>query len=123
MKLHLATSDNINYIQAYDKTSITIREKQYLNNVLIMPTRLEAWTATGFSTLTADDFMILTTWKPALVLLGTADKLRFPPSEVLSPLIKLGIGVEVMDRYAACRTFNILVAEGRDVAAALLLTE
>lgn len=120
MKLHLDGADNIYFVQAYDHDSVTIREKRYCDNLLVMPKRLEIWTATAFAALTIADFSLLTTWKPEVVLLGTADKLRFPPTEILSSLIQQGIGVEVMDRYAACRTFNILVAEGRDVAAALL---
>ena len=54
-------------------------------------------------------------------MLGTGSKLRFPPPHLLRPLASAGIGIEVMDVRAACRTYNILVAEERKVAAALLI--
>jgi uncharacterized protein len=55
------------------------------------------------------------------VLLGTGARQRFPAPRLLRPLIEAGIGCEVMDLAAACRTYTILVAEGRRVAAALLI--
>jgi len=54
------------------------------------------------------------------VLLGTGRRLRFPAAELSAPLVQAGIGLEVMDLRAACRTYNVLVAENRRVAAALL---
>ena len=59
--------------------------------------------------------------KPELALLGTGARLQFPDRRALAPLQEAGIGVEVMDTAAACRTFNILLAEGRRVVAALLV--
>ena len=61
--------------------------------------------------------------KPEVVLLGTGARLRFPPAAVLAPLTRAGIGVEVMDTAAACRTYNILAGDGRRVVAALLMIE
>lgn len=60
---------------------------------------------------------------PELVLFGTGARLSFPDREILWPLQQKGIGVEVMDTGAACRTYNILVSEGRNVAAALLMID
>ena len=59
---------------------------------------------------------------PGVVLLGTGAEQHFPPSSLLAPLLGQGIGIEVMTTAAACRTFNILVAEGRSVAAGLFIT-
>jgi uncharacterized protein len=56
-----------------------------------------------------------------LVLIGTGQQQRFPPAEVLRPLIDAGVGFEVMDTGAACRTYNLLVSEGRGVIAALIV--
>ena len=56
-----------------------------------------------------------------IVLLGTGSRQRFPAAALLRPLIQRRVGIEVMDSYAACRTYNILMAEGRDVAAALII--
>ena len=59
--------------------------------------------------------------QPEVVLLGTGARLHFPPAEVLRPLIEAGIGYEIMDTSAACRTYDILMAEGRRVLAALVI--
>jgi uncharacterized protein len=56
-----------------------------------------------------------------LVLIGTGRSLQFPPAEALRPLIEARLGFEIMDTQAACRTYNILMAENRRVAAALIL--
>jgi uncharacterized protein len=56
-----------------------------------------------------------------ILLLGTGDRLRFPHPSLTAPLRAAGIGVEVMDTGAACRTYNILLAEDRRVGAALML--
>ncbi len=80
-----------------------------------------AWPPAGFGELASAHLSALLERNPELVLLGTGDRLRFPPGEVLQPLHGAGIGVEVMDTPAAFRTFNILAAEGREVVAALLM--
>ena len=56
-----------------------------------------------------------------IVLLGTGARQRFPATQLLRPLLERGVGVEVMDSFAACRTYNILMAEGRAVVAALIV--
>lgn len=82
----------------------------------------EGWTEKSISQLQADDFTQILAMQPELVLLGTGQHLQFPDMAVLQPFYQAAIGVEVMDTAAACRTYNILVAEGRGVLAALLLT-
>lgn len=120
MKLHL---DKIhgNRIDAYDKKSITINEKNYYQSLIIMPDYISIWEIENFNQLTLAHFQRLHTLQPALVLLGTGQTLQFPNSELLQPLFTAQIGIEVMDSAAACRTYNILMAEGRRVLAALLL--
>ena len=64
---------------------------------------------------------LLEVLEPELVVLGTGSRLRFPPPALTAGLLAKGIGVEVMDTAAACRTYNVLMSEGRQVVAALLL--
>jgi uncharacterized protein len=66
---------------------------------------------------------LLTTLNPEILLLGTGDSQQFPHPETFYPLVDQRIGFEIMDTPAACRTYNIIVAEGRQVAAALMLLE
>ena len=58
---------------------------------------------------------------PEIVLLGTGDRQRFPRPKLTRALLARGVGVEVMDTSAACRTYNIIMMEDRRVAAALLM--
>lgn len=122
MKLHLTKGDEDTYqIQHYDQQSITINDKVYSHSLIIMPRYLTNWEIERFEDLTLEHFKRLRALNPELVLLGTGSQLRFPATELLIPLTTEGIGVEVMDIYAACRTYMILLAEGRAVAGALLI--
>ena len=74
-----------------------------------------------FEELEAGHFAQMVDFKPELVLIGTGSRQRFPKPELLKPLITAKIGFEIMDSQAACRTYNILVGEGRQVLLALLV--
>ena len=75
----------------------------------------------SFDALAEADMAAIAALECPIVLLGTGLRQRFPSPALLRPLIERRIGVEVMDSHAACRTYNILMAEGRDVAAALIV--
>ena len=81
------------------------------------------WAPPDFTGLVPAHLDALLDRKPDLVLLGTGGRLIFPAPEVLVPLQQAGIGVEVMDTPAACRTFNILASEDREVVAALFMPD
>ena len=81
----------------------------------------QAWDCLNFEQLQAAHFAPLAILRPELVVFGSGVRLRFPRPEWLQALIEQGIGLETMDTAAACRTYNILAAEGRHVLAALLL--
>jgi uncharacterized protein len=85
-----------------------------------MPESINDWNVERFDALNVTHFEKLCALRPEVVLLGTGQKNRFPSPDLLVPLINEGIGVEVMDMQAACRTYMILMVEGRKVAAALL---
>ena len=122
MKLHLDLSEDKSYqIQRVDSKSVTINNKVYSHNIIIMPNSISDWDVESFETLETSHFQHLCALRPEVVLLGTGQKIHFPPTELLVPLINEGIGVEVMDTHSACRTYMILMAEGRKVLAALLI--
>ncbi len=81
------------------------------------------WAPPDFTGLVPAHLDALLDRQPDLVLLGTGGRLIFPAPEVLVPLQQAGIGVEVMDTPAACRTFNILASEDREVVAALFMPD
>ncbi|MFQ5546933.1 MAG: Mth938-like domain-containing protein [Woeseia sp.] len=81
------------------------------------------WPATAIAELTEADLEPLLASDPELILLGTGRLPVFPPRELVFALARRGVGLEAMDTAAACRTFNILVSEGRRVAAVLIVNE
>jgi uncharacterized protein len=81
------------------------------------------WQASDIDELTEEDFKPLIASSPELILLGTGSKPVFPPRELVFSLARQGIGLEAMDTAAACRTFNILISEGRRVAAVMIVKD
>jgi uncharacterized protein len=80
-----------------------------------------AWDCARFEDLTAAHFDRLAETRPELVIFGSGTRLRFPPPAFLRSLMAARIGIETMDTLAACRTYNILAGEGRNVVTALLI--
>ncbi|WP_353573195.1 Mth938-like domain-containing protein [Candidatus Albibeggiatoa sp. nov. BB20] len=119
MKLHLDRTA-FNNIQRYDDETIVIHERDYKQSLIVMPDYLSDWDVDGFDSLELDHFKRLRALQPELVILGTGLQQQFPDPKLCIPLIEAHIGLEVMNRQAACRTYNILVAEGRKVLAALI---
>lgn len=121
MKLHLSNTAGLNIFTAYGEGYVSINNQRHEDNMIVLPTELRSgWTAARPDSLTAADMEQLLGLGTEIVLLGTGSRLRFPPGPLLRPFAAAGIGLEVMDLQAACRTYNILVTEGRKVAAALL---
>ena len=122
MKLKLAQAQGQNTFTAYGEGYVSVNAVRHLGNLVVLPDRLiTEWTQASFETLSTSDFELLAALDAEIILLGTGAQLRFPRAELLQPLIKAQIGLEVMDSQAACRTYNVLAGEGRKVAAALIL--
>lgn len=109
-------------IRAYQPGTITINDKTLSTSVIITPTQLiESWAPQSVADVTEESFAIIAEMRPDILLIGTGASLIFLPAEIYGHLINLGIGVELMDTSAACRTYNALSAENRNVAAALVI--
>ena len=121
MKLHLANTAGLNRFTAYGDGYVAVNQEKYEKNLILLPDSIiPEWSTATIATLTADDMQKLLELGTEIILLGTGNRLRFPPGALLRPFAPAGIGLEVMDMQAACRTYNILAAEGRKVAAAIL---
>ena len=95
---------------------------RYEGSLVVMPDRIaDDWKVPHLEAMVQDHIDALAALNPELVLLGTGDVLRFPDPRLLANLMRAGIGTEVMDTRAACRTYNILAEEGRNIAAALIM--
>jgi len=122
LKLHLARSDNQNTFTGYGEGYVMVNAVRHERSLVVLPDRpVEAWPVEGVDALQEEDLQFLAGLGVEIVLLGTGESLRFLHPRLLQPLAQARVGVEVMDTRAACRTYNILVAEGRKVAAALIL--
>jgi len=98
------------------------RHEKLRTSLIISPTQLiRNWPPQAFDDLKTSHFEQLSALEPEIVLFGSGDALRWPEPALLAPLINNGIGVEIMDTGAACRTYNILMADGRNFVAALLV--
>ena len=121
MKIQAVENKHRNTVTAYGDDYVCINAVSYANNLIVMPERLvEGWTANVFDTLAAEDMRRLAELDVEVVLLGAGKQLRFPRPQLMRIMAEAGRGLEVMDFAAACRTFNLLANEGRNVAAALL---
>lgn len=121
MKFHLQTPAS-NVVTGTGPGWVRVGQTEYRENLVLLPDAVIAgWAPNGFAALTEADFAALAAHAPEMVLLGTGLRQIFPHPRLLAPLSEGRIGVEVMDTRAACRTFNILVAEDRRVAAALIV--
>jgi uncharacterized protein len=120
VKLHRAGPTAYNTITGYGEDHVLVNSQRHDSSLIVMPERVLSWSPSDFSGLKIEDFKELENLGAEIVLLGTGPKQRFPHPRLTAPLASAGIGLEVMDLKAACRTYNILVAEERKVAAALL---
>src|SRR4030095_7684301 len=121
MKFHLATPSG-NVVTGQGPGWIRGGPQDYRSGiVLTADTVVPEWAEAGFDALSEADFAGLLAHAPEIVLLGTGNTLRFPHPRLLRALAEAQVGIEVMDTAAACRTFNILAAEGRKVVAALMI--
>ena len=122
MKLHLTTAEHNYLITGYGLGFVEINQQRSFANLIVMPDKLVLdWPATDFANLNGVHFMQIVDLKPEVVLLGTGEKHQFLHPKIAQQLIENGIALECMTTSAACRTYNILMSEGRHVAAALLL--
>lgn len=122
MKLHVTPTQHYQTVTGYDQDWIEINATRFEHSLIVLPEIAPvAWPVSAFETLTAADLEVVGTYEPDLLILGTGQRQRFAHPKLLSGLLTRGIGVECMDNQAACRTYNILMAEGRKVALALIM--
>jgi uncharacterized protein len=122
VKLHASTPAAANTITGYGDDYVLVNGARRDTSIIVTPEEVRPWNATSFDALSAEDFTPFTQLGVEIVLLGTGSRQRFPHPRLTSSLAQARVGLEVMDVKAACRTYNILVAEARKVALALLFT-
>ncbi len=122
MRFSLDSDANHYSITSYGPDWVRVNQQEFRRSVIVTAERLvNDWPPQTFGELVEAHFEVIAGLAPEIVLLGTGARQRFPPSSLLRLLLERGVGVEIMDTAAACRTYNIVMLEGRRVAAALLL--
>ncbi len=121
MKLQAERAEGSNAITRHSSEGVVVNGQTFRESVIVpWQGDVTRWSPTRFDDLTAGDFDALRAMNPELVIFGSGARLRFPPPQLLHTLMIQRIGVETMDTAAACRTYNVLLSEGRRVLAALL---
>jgi uncharacterized protein len=122
MKFEPETLEGANSITRHEAQRIWVGPVRHEASVLVpWSGAVLPWQVAALEDLTAAHFERLLAMVPELVIFGSGSRLRFVPPKLMQSLMAQRIGVETMDTAAACRTFNVLVSEGRNVVAALLL--
>lgn len=122
MKLQLDQNPGLELVTAQGNGFIEIRGRRHERSVVVFGEQIiETWNVASFAALEAEHFAQLAELGAAVTLIGTGQCQRFPSPALLRPLIEAGRGFEIMDTAAACRTYNLLAAEGRQVCAALII--
>lgn len=107
---------------AYGEDYVSVNSERFTRPVVVTPEQVFTnWTATDFASLTPAHFEYFLGLAPEVVLFGTGAQHTFPHPQLYRSLIDAGIAIEFMNTHAACRTYNILVAENRKVVAAVLI--
>lgn len=116
------TDEGNTSIQSYTDEYFVIKQSKFDCHCQLHRSGLaEAWLPADIHSLSLPDFKTLIDCKPDVIIFGSGNGLKFPSNELRKEFNRLNIGLEVMDTGAACRTYNILLSEGRNVAAAILL--
>ena len=122
MKLHLNTGITQKIFTAHGKGYVAVSGERFEHPIVVMPEQvLTDWQPQSFDALDETHFAYFLMLKPEILLFGTGAKQCFPHPRLYHTLSAMSIGVEFMDTPAACRTYNILMAEDRKVVAAILL--
>jgi uncharacterized protein len=122
MSLTLDENHATYQIKAFKPGFIRVNNTTLTRSLIISPIKLITdWSPQSLDELQKEDLQEVLSFQPTILLIGTGTTLAFPPLEVYGNLINQGIGVEIMDTSAACRTYTALTAEERNVVAALII--
>ncbi|NDV14210.1 Mth938-like domain-containing protein [Crenobacter caeni] len=120
MKLHQSELAGHHLFSGYGDGYFELGQTRYSHPLVVCGEHAAQWSATSFDALAPEHFAELARFEPEVVLVGCGKAQRLLHPRLYAALSAARVGVEVMDSAAACRTYNILHAEGRKVLAALL---
>lgn len=116
------TSEDSYIVTGYESGRVGINQIAHNRSLIVRPHELRTdWPVDTVEQLSVDHLQAILDAPPEVLLIGTGAVQQFPDRAVWRHLRSQGLGVEIMDTAAACRTYNLIMAEGRDVAAALII--
>ena len=121
MKFTQENSPGDNVFSNYGNGVLTVNDVDHNNSLLIFPDLLDVWPVNNAAELQIGDFEIFIERRPDIIILGTGATQQFPSTDLRRELAKSQIQLDVMDTAAACRTYNLLVSEDRNVGAAVIV--
>jgi len=121
MKLNLANAGQQNVITAAGEGYVQVNNTRHCTSLILSAELLVPWSVANILNLTSEHLLQVIDAKPEVLIIGTGRSFVFPSPALMRPLVDARIGHEVMDTSAACRTYNVLLSEGRRVMAALVV--
>jgi uncharacterized protein len=120
MRFAQDTQGTSNVIRRYGESDLWVGDTRHVSSVIITANAIVPWQATRVDDLKPTDLDPILALDPELILLATGREQRFPPPPVLYHALTRHVGIEVMNLGGACRTYNVLIGDGRRVALAAL---
>jgi uncharacterized protein len=122
VKLHSDPRPFYNTFTSYGEGFVEVNEKRFTQSILVLPEgEVRPWAPRHLEDIGPDSFAEIALLQPEILIFGSGSKLRFLHPRLSRNLAQAGVGLETMDMFAACRTYNILMSEERKVACALLI--
>jgi uncharacterized protein len=122
MKLTQQSADGINLIRRYGPDFIVVGEREIRSSCIVSASAVSNWAPRSVAELSAEHLAPLFAMAPEVVVLATGARQTFPRAALRAEFATRKIGLEVMEIGAACRTYNVLAGEGRNVVAAVMLS-
>ena len=121
MELTLQTNKSALFIKNYEDSCLYIADKVYDHNIVIVENIISKWNIDNIYNLKIDDFEDIVNTKPEIIIIGTGKEPVIPKLEIIKNIQDRQIGIEFMRTESACKTFNLLLSEERNVACILLV--
>ena len=121
MELTLDPNKPKNFIRNYENNKLYIGKTIFSHNLLISDKSIGKWVVNDTSNLVNDDMKDILLFKPEIIIIGTGESQIIPSNEIINFIHDKKIGLEFMITESACKTFNLLISEGRKVVAGLIV--
>lgn len=123
MKFVLDSPGSEHVFSDYGSGFVSINNNRYEDSLIIFPDHIEQhWPVQSIDDLSLAMLELFSRRRPDIALLGTGASQQFPGVDLLREFAREKLTFDVMDTAAACRTYNLLISEGRDVGAAIMVT-